>query len=560
MKRAHIVKNIFYHNSTNSLLLLLIILGSIFHFYNLNWGAPYYFHPDERNIASSVSQLRFPENMNPHFFAYGSLPIYAIFITGLLLSLFSTCQQFLTGCSMQFADAIIIGRFYSALFSTLLILLMFFVGKLLQSTRAGLLAAILTTFATGIIQYAHFATFEIWTTFFSVILFFFCLKLLQKNEKITLFFLAATTGILLSIKATNALLLPLPLLAISISIFTERTRSNTKAILTRFFFSSLFIALLAILIYILTNPYALLAYRDFRGSMDYESGVALGTIPVFYTGEFYETYPVLFQISKVLPFLLNPVLTILGILGFFLSCIITIRKKNPQLLLLVLILSVLFFPQSFFFVKWTRYMVPTIPFFILSGAFFLSWIQTTHAINRFSEILLKGTVLITCLFGISYFITAFVEPDTRIQAALTATKQIPKTAPILSETYDMGIVAFNEHFERISLFNFYDLDAPSSALAHTALSEQLTHASYLILPSQRLLATRNGNPQQFPNGHLFYSKLKNGSAQFQKIYETPCTIFCQITFLGNQSTRFEGTANSFDRPPVQIYQIQHNEQ
>ncbi len=560
MKRAYILINIFYHNNTNCLLLLLIILGSIFHFYNLNWGAPYYFHPDERNIASSVSQLRFPENMNPHFFAYGSLPIYTIFLTGILLSFFSTCQQFLSGCSVQFADAIIIGRFYSALFSTLLILLIFFVGKLLHSTKVGLLAAIFTTFATGIIQYSHFATFELWTTFFSVILFFFCLKLLQKNKKIILFLLAATTGILLSIKATNALLLPLPLIAISISTLTSRTGTNIQARLIKLFLSSLFIVVLTGLIYMLTNPFAFLASRDFRGSMDYESGVALGTIPVFYTGEFYNTYPVLFQISKVLPFLLNPLLTILGILGFFLCCIITIRKKTPQLLLFVLILSILFFPQSFFFVKWTRYMVPTIPFFILSGSIFLSWIHTEKATKRFSDSLLKVTIITTCIFGISYFITAFVEPDTRIQAALTAKKYIPKTAPILSETYDMGIVAFNEHFEKISLFNFYDLDAPSSALAHTLLSEQLAHASYLILPSQRLIATRNGNPQQFPNGHLFYRSLTDKPTQFQKIYETPCTIFCQITFIGNQSTRFEGTANSFDRPPVQIYQIQKNEQ
>ena len=51
-----------------------------FVFYNLNWGAPFYFHPDERNIASSIVQLKFPDNLNPNFFAYGAFPIYLIFI------------------------------------------------------------------------------------------------------------------------------------------------------------------------------------------------------------------------------------------------------------------------------------------------------------------------------------------------------------------------------------------------------------------------------------------------------------------------------------------------
>src|SRR5436189_5461818 len=93
---------------------LLTIVGAIFHFYNLNWGAPFYFHPDERNIAISVSQLEFPQQMNPHFFAYGSLPIYIIFFTGVVYNLVNQfinhIYQILTP---NFEQAIIISRFYS---------------------------------------------------------------------------------------------------------------------------------------------------------------------------------------------------------------------------------------------------------------------------------------------------------------------------------------------------------------------------------------------------------------------------------------------------------------
>src|SRR6267154_347750 len=72
-------------NKRNVLFLsLLTIIGACLHFYNLNWGTPFYFHPDERNIASAVAQLQFPHHMNPQFFAYGSLPIYAIYFTGIL--------------------------------------------------------------------------------------------------------------------------------------------------------------------------------------------------------------------------------------------------------------------------------------------------------------------------------------------------------------------------------------------------------------------------------------------------------------------------------------------
>ena len=75
-------------------LILLTIIGAFLRFYNLNWGAPYYFHPDERNIASSVTQLHFPDQINPHFFAYGSLPIYAIYGTGVIVNSLSNFEVF----------------------------------------------------------------------------------------------------------------------------------------------------------------------------------------------------------------------------------------------------------------------------------------------------------------------------------------------------------------------------------------------------------------------------------------------------------------------------------
>ncbi len=96
-------------------MLSLIVVGSILRFYNLTWGAPFYFHPDERNIASSVSQLLFPTNMHPHFFAYGSLPIYTIYFTGVFVNAISQLPNWPVNWSslghVSFETAIIISRF-----------------------------------------------------------------------------------------------------------------------------------------------------------------------------------------------------------------------------------------------------------------------------------------------------------------------------------------------------------------------------------------------------------------------------------------------------------------
>jgi len=96
--------------NTIVLITVLMCLGAFLRFYNLNWGAPFYFHPDERNIASSISQLRFPNQMNPNFFAYGSLPIYKIYSAGLIINQFRNFQ-------LPFNQAIIIGRFFYSIIS-----------------------------------------------------------------------------------------------------------------------------------------------------------------------------------------------------------------------------------------------------------------------------------------------------------------------------------------------------------------------------------------------------------------------------------------------------------
>lgn len=553
-------------NKTLLILSVLVVIGSFLRFYNLDWGAPYYFHPDERNIASSVSQLQFPSNMNPHFFAYGTLPIYSIYFVGLIMNSFSSCHLSLVTClsaealakadRVSFEDAILIGRTFSALFSLLLIPLVFLIGKRLHSEKTGLLAATLITFSTGLIQYAHFATFELWTTFFSVLLLLLSLREVFKPDKMNILAVSVVAGILIAIKATNILLLPIPFIAIGIGLFKIRKKQIKKFhLFGRFLVSFLFVLLITSLIFLLTNPFVFLAMKDFLGTMQYESGVALGTLPVFYTGEFYRTIPILFQLLKVFPFLLNPLLTVLGVISFFYGLFLLFKKRSPEILLLVITLSVLLFPQAFFFVKWTRYMVPTIPFFIVLGSLFLMSMCEIKKVKFIANSIMLITVAATLVFGASYFVTAFVEKDTRVAASLATKKMFPGATPILSEMYDMGIVAFNEHFSNIILFNFYDLDSPSPESSTKILNEQLPAYEYLILPSQRILATRTGHKEKFPQGYLFYQELQTDKQKFQKIYETPCTIFCQITYLGDQVFRFEGTANSFDRPPLQIYKI-----
>src|SRR6266567_1294210 len=74
----------------------LALLGLILRLYGLNWDDGNSFHPDERQILFHVTTLSMPHSfaeflnpanspLNPHFFAYGSFPLYLLAALGNVL-------------------------------------------------------------------------------------------------------------------------------------------------------------------------------------------------------------------------------------------------------------------------------------------------------------------------------------------------------------------------------------------------------------------------------------------------------------------------------------------
>ena len=69
-------------------ILLILLVAAILRFRGLDWDEGHWLHPDERQIFFVVSDLGWPDSetqafssdspLNPHFFAYGSLPIYLL--------------------------------------------------------------------------------------------------------------------------------------------------------------------------------------------------------------------------------------------------------------------------------------------------------------------------------------------------------------------------------------------------------------------------------------------------------------------------------------------------
>src|SRR5215470_4701501 len=58
-------------------LIAVVVFAALVRLVGLDFDAGHFFHPDERRIAFAVEELSFrPLQLNPHFFAYGSFPLY----------------------------------------------------------------------------------------------------------------------------------------------------------------------------------------------------------------------------------------------------------------------------------------------------------------------------------------------------------------------------------------------------------------------------------------------------------------------------------------------------
>lgn len=538
-------------------IVLIFSLGVFFRIYNLAWGSPYFFHPDERNIAQSVSQLKFPDQLNPHFFAYGSLPIYGIYGGGIFMNIvekLTNPHSLIIFNQVSFETAIISSRIYSVVFSLLILFLLYKTAQKLHSKWTSLISYVLAALSVGLIQYAHFGTFEMWLSFFSLLLFHSAMLYVQSKKGYYLFLLSTVLGVLLAIKVSSIFLVPIVGIAIGIVAFKRKGAKIHKRIF-HFLILSCLSGFVALGVFILSSPYVLLDTNSFISSLTYEANVATGALPVFYTSGFTNSIPILFQFLKVYPFILNPFATILFIFAFIYLLIKIFQKKNITLFLIVFIFLILFLSQAFLYVKWIRYYIPTLPFIYLILGWFLSEIteriKTKTYRNYFLVFVLSSTILVGFIFSFSYFKTVLFPEDTRTAAAIWSSKNIATNSPILSEVYDLGIVPFNSYFPHITLFNFYDLETDTSLQGQ--VKEKINSNEYIILPSQRLYKNRLLYKEKFPRGYEFYDKLlyKN-EYKFKKIYQTPCDVFCRILYLGDPIYSAEETANVFDRPKVII--------
>jgi len=518
-------------------ILILILTAGFFRFYNLNWDQGNYFHPDERNIANAVSQIHFFSQLNPHFFAYGGFTIYLYKATADILSFITKNTEW----TSNWAYINIIGRFFSALFSTLTIIPLYFLAKKISDKKTALLTIILYAFTVGSIQTAHYGVTESLITFTGIFICLFSIIILNKIKLLNTLILGIISGIAIAAKTSSFSFIIMPFLAYVLSKTSQKVGFKKMLINFVLFFIITFV------IFTIFSPYTFLDWNKFLESMKYESGVATGVLPVVYTLQFDHTIPYLFQIENF--FWQMGINAIFCVLGFVFILFETIQKKNKDLLIFSLFPLLYFLFVGSWHTKFIRYMVPIIPFLLIASSIFLIKIRSKFKI--LGKLLIMIIVLTTIVWALAFF-SIYTRPQTRIVASDWIYLNVPDGVKILNEQWDDGLPIPIEQFSpsqyQITSLAMYDTDNLNKI---SYLSYNLSNSDYIILNSRRLYGTLIHLTDKYPITSKYYKLLFAGKLGYKKVAEF--TSYPSILGFKINDDASEETFQVYEHPKVIIF-------
>lgn len=594
---------------------------------------PYFFNPDERNMASAITRFSLPPgifnissciktelfskklnrnklqllnknneidecNLNPHFFAYGQFPLYLAYasdqITKPLASLVPKNQNIQTTDKLTttFPQAVYWLRFYSAASSVATVLLIYLISLKFISPYFSLIAAALSAFTPGLIQTAHFGTTESILTFFFMLVILFSIKLYEKISPKYLFIIALAIGLSLGSKLTGIFFFfpPFLILLLRLSQSLKNKRKVAKEFLI-YLTSGFFILLAALFIFIASSPYNLIEFDNFKSAVfGYESDVATGKYEAFYTRQFHNTIPFLFQAVKVFPYTLGWPLYIAGTVGLLLLLqkLFVKTSKKIKILYLLIIASFLFYliPNSIIYVKWSRFMTPILPFFTIFSAFTIqqfykqlinippqiqkSKLKYQNQILKLKYFKILAIILTFALYVLTLlpgtaFMSIYIQKDTRVIASEWIYENIEADSYVLSETANvidipLGLQNYDRKINPITVisFDFYHLN--ENPLLYRELIYHLEKADYIFIPSRRIFKNHMLQPEKFRLANKYYELLFSGKLGFEGVAEFASypTIRLGIIEFPFPDEEAEETFTVFDHPVIRIYKKVNN--
>ncbi len=566
------------HVSWSYLLLLLILLvAAVFRFYGLGWDSGYLLHPDERQIVLVAARLHWPSSLpeffsadsplNPKFFAYGSFPIYLLRALGA----FAPASPLHVPLREDtFVSLGLLGRALSALFDLGAIVLIFLLGRRLYNATVGLIAAAAIALTVLHIQLSHFYAVDTVLTFLVVATMFFAARFSASGARRDAVAMAALFGLAVTTKITAApLVIPIVVAVMKAKGLEWRVEtppelgSASRTLLangggvpaSRGFVGEIrrpqpgkWIPLawyilrewirrvwserrtltaifgVSILVFVVTQPYALLDPIRYFGQVGTEALLARGWLDFPYTRQYANTIPIVYPIvqSSVWGTGLPLGIAVWG--GSLLFAWQWWRTRAWRDGFLLAWAFFYFLTGGAQYTKYLRYLLPLLPFLFLmmAVAFQRKFAGVKSRFVRFAGYTCAAIVALSALVYSITFTSIYANEHPWLQISNWIYQNIPAHTTIAEEHWDdtlpepmrIGDQVHQSGDYRVQVLPMYDPDDPAKL---QAVIDTLESSDYIAVASQRLYASIPRLPARYPMSSRYYRLLFSGQLGFDLV-------------------------------------------
>lgn len=513
------------------LLVLILMAGAALRLYGLNWDAGHWLHPDERQIYFVAGDLAWPDSLaqalspdsplNPHFFAYGSLPIYLVRLVAALLGAFWPTLR-------QSGNLHLAGRPLAVLFDLGTVYLTYrLVLKLSDRAdreRCALFAAALVSLAVIHVQLAHFYTVDPVLTFFVMLTLNLAADVIQGGGLRQQAALGLALGLALATKVSAAPLV----VAVLVAYDTRRRGTSAEPWLPDLVRRVALTLLVAVAVFFLTQPYALIDWKTFLEHTFRESEIARGARDVPYTLQYTGTLPFLYSVWQTALWGLALPVGLLAWLALAATLVRWLRRASWTDALLLAWAGLYFAATGLLHTRYLRYMLPLAPVLCILAVRLLAELQ-----SRWLRVLGYWLLGMGSLVYVLAFSAIYTQPHPWIVASEWIYREVPAGGVLSVEHWDMALPLPLEMEGRSRRQSEYDLrvlalyDEPDDAVKWGALAADgsmglaatLASSDYLIVASRRLYGSIPRAPDRYPVASRYYEQLLSGDLGFELVRE-----------------------------------------
>lgn len=478
-------------------LLALLVFALAVRLYRNRWDDEHFFHPDERAIGFAVGQLSFvPLQLNPHFFAYGSLPIYAVKAATSVVALVRPSVR-------GFDGAILVGRAVSALWGAGTVLLLALLGIKLYDRTTGLLGGLFLAASVSHLQNSHFATSDIPLT---ALVLATLVLLLRCVDSPSLTNFALTGGCLGLALATKFSALPL-LLPVGVGLLLCRNRGSTWS---RVLLAGVVLAAAAGVAFFVGQPYAVLDFRAWSHDILEQSRMVRNAGLFPYTNQYVGTPKYLYDLEQFVFWGVGPLLGLAALVGAGVAIARAARRREASQILLVSWVVPYFLVTGSFQIKFPRYLLPIYPMLVLWAA---AWLVERGRASRAWRVAGAAVVAGTLLWTAA-FVSIYTRPHSFVTASEWFYQEAAAGSKVLTQDWDEGFPfplsgeRRPEQFRKVDL-SFYQPDGDAKL---SSMASEMSSAEWLVLQTPRIYGAIGRVPGKYPTTwkllrHLFAGEL-----------------------------------------------------